>query len=373
MFYLDNPIKDYHWGMQDGLSEQFGITSPKKKQAEMWMGAHPNSPSKIVKTKQKISLQKYLGEFRNDFFQPKIINQFKGQLPFLFKILCIAEPLSIQCHPNERQARENFQIKNLIYKDSFPKEELLCAFTKVQLLYGFRKPQKIYNDFYRAKIFNDFPLLKTAIQKVNFRLFYRLLSTMNLKQKKKFIHKIVSFAKKNNSKSCRTALYLYQFYPDDVYISAAFFMNIITLTPGQAIFLKPQIIHSYISGIGFEIMSNSDNVLRVGLTSKETHLQELLKIAKFKPCTVSKIYPIQKNNFNHYQTTSNFFQLKTKRLFLENFTWQVENVTILFCSEGKLAIIQNNQELSLEKGQSIILKIGKVIVSGTGFFFLATV
>ena len=313
MFILKNPIKNYHWGMDYGISENFGIKSEEQKQAEMWMGAHPNSSSEFFIKDEKITLKKYLEKFPEEFFQQKVDEKFNGKMPFLFKILCIAEPLSIQCHPNQKQAKEAFQNKNLIYKDAFPKEELLCAFTEVKLLCGFKNPDTIYHYFDQAEIFKDFLALKTAIEKVDFKLFYKLLSTMNEKQKKLFIKKIISFAKKNNDEICKTILYLYQFYPNDVYISAAFFMNVITLNPGEAIFLEPQIIHSYISGIGFEIMSNSDNVLRVGLTSKETHLQELLKIAKFQPYKPEKIYPIQKNNFHHYPTKSIFFSIKNKK------------------------------------------------------------
>lgn len=372
MFYLENPIKNYHWGMMNGISQKFGIAIKEKKQAEMWMGAHPNSSSMILDGDKKTSLKEYLEKFPKDFFQENINEKFNNQIPFLFKILCIAEPLSIQCHPNEKQAKNSFGM-NPIYKDSFPKEELLCAFTKVQLLCGFRKPLEIYNYFHRAEIFTDFPSLKFAIQKVNFKLFYKLLSTMSVKRKKIFIEKIVTFAKKKSDTACKTILYLYQFYPNDVYISAAFFMNIITLKQGEAIFLEPQIIHSYISGIGFEIMSNSDNVLRVGLTSKETHLHELLKVAKFKTHKAKKIYPIQKDIFNCYLTPSNFFKLKTKKLLQENLIWHVENITIIFCSEGQLEVIQKEKKLSLKKGQSIVLKIGKVSISGNGFLFLATV
>lgn len=372
MFYLENSIKDYHWGIIKGITKYFGIKNNYKRQAEMWMGAHPSSSSFILDSDQKTSLKDYLKKNSQDFFQEQIKKKFQGQLPFLFKILCIAEPLSIQCHPNQKQAELAFQAKNRIYKDNFPKEELLYAYTEVELLCGFRKNSEIYHYFSQTKVFDDLSLLKSAIKISNFRLFYRILSTMTLSKKKQFIKKMVSFAKGKSDQACKTLLYLYQFYPDDVYISAAFFMNIITLKPGEAIFLEPQIIHSYIKGVGFEIMSNSDNVLRVGLTSKETHLQELLKIAKFQPYNAQKVYSVTKNNFDTYSTKSTFFQLKTKKINKKN-QWQVENVTILFCSDGNLEIEQEDKLLTLTKGQSILLKTGSVNVSGNGFLFVATV
>ncbi|MCX7014888.1 MAG: mannose-6-phosphate isomerase, class I, partial [Candidatus Sumerlaeota bacterium] len=151
---LKPTIQTYAWGSKTAIPELIGQPNPgDEPQAELWMGAHPKAPSRLVCGDQRIPLNEAIAAYPREILGPAVAEAFANQLPFLFKVLAAEEPLSIQAHPNLEQAREGFARENAAgipldaparnYRDDNHKPELLCALTEFFALVGFRRPETI--------------------------------------------------------------------------------------------------------------------------------------------------------------------------------------------------------------------------------------
>ena len=146
---LDNVIQEYAWGSRTMIADLLGCPSPSDvPQAELWMGAHPKAPSNVVAGGERVSLAAGIEAAPAEILGTRVSKQFGGRLPFLFKVLAAAEPLSIQAHPTLAQAREGFARENEAnipvdapdrnYRDDNHKPEIICALTPFWALNGFR-------------------------------------------------------------------------------------------------------------------------------------------------------------------------------------------------------------------------------------------
>ncbi|MDR1786934.1 MAG: class I mannose-6-phosphate isomerase [Treponema sp.] len=232
-FILDCVVKHYPWGSESLLPALLARPNPDSTPwAELWMGTHAGGPS-LVRGPDGTTVP--LSEFRPRAGGPPV-----GELPFLFKALAAARPLSIQAHPSLAQAREGFARENAkgipldsparTYKDPNHKPELLCALTPFRALCGYRAPEEPPSDEARA-----------------------------------------------------LAAELAALYPGDPGADAPLRLNLVTLAPGEAFFVPPGTLHAYLSGLGLEVMACSDNVLRGGLTEKHIDREELARIVNAAP------------------------------------------------------------------------------------------
>ena len=239
---LQNKIKHYEWGSAKILPEFLGLVKDgnndfNEPYAEMWLGTHPLAPSQVRVNGNSVNLK-----------------EISGELPFLLKLIAVEKPLSIQVHPNKEQARQGFKRENEMgleidsplrnYKDQNNKSEIICAITPFTLMAGFKRPKEIYAS----------------------------LGAVSSGQ--------MDLIKKFNS-----------LYPGDPGIFSPLYLNLITLQPGQGLFIPAGIPHAYISGFGVELMNNSDNVIRGGLTRKHIDIEELKKNMPLVPFVPQVITP----------------------------------------------------------------------------------
>ena len=149
VFVLDNPIQNYAWGSRTAIAELLGRPSPSPQpEAELWIGAHPKAPSRIAEPHGKGTLDQAIQDDPVALLGSEVCDRFGNELPFLFKVLAAGEPLSIQAHPNQEQARGGWARENAEgipldaprrnYRDLNHKPELLCALTPFTALKGFR-------------------------------------------------------------------------------------------------------------------------------------------------------------------------------------------------------------------------------------------
>ena len=291
IYKLQNQFKHYEWGSCDLIPEFLGVENSKKNPyAEMWIGTNRGAPSKA----RGIAF----GDELTDLLE------ISGELPFIFKLLGVEKPLSIQAHPNQAQAAEGFKREEMEglslnsprrnYKDPNQKSEILCALSPFTLMAAFRKPDEIRGSL--EELISRIPQIKEIITTLSRALrsdslkdFFQTLFSLSYME----IEYITEFINEIEIGESRAGISLEQWkltkelarlYPKEVAILAPLFLNFITLEPGQFIFIPPGTLHSYISGFGVELMTNSDNVLRCGLTPKHTDIKELIKILDFKPC-----------------------------------------------------------------------------------------
>ena len=342
---LDPVVKDYPWGNDYFIADLLGQEHSGPK-AELWIGAHKSGSSVMSCASGECDGNCCYGRPLFEYIQehPNFVGDEKGQFPFLLKVLAIGGALSLQCHPNAQQAKTGFESKNESYQDSNPKAEMLYALTPVLLMCGFRSWEDIRSNFERV------------IPDVWTRYF------SNLGSIEQFFHKLyhlskeeLSFAikylseKQSSLDSDQFAVFktIYPKYSDPG-VFAPLFLNVIRLEAGQAIYLKPCVLHAYVSGNGVELMNNSDNVLRAGLTQKHMDVEELERIMLKEPYIPTPMKSCKTQEGIRFSTPEGFALtvIKDCAPLIET-----KGPKLFLCTEGNVAV---GPDCFLEKGQCCI-------------------
>lgn len=306
-FLMSNTIQNYAWGSIDSFSQLFDIANPQQQpQAELWMGAHPNGCSQVDYQGQKIRLSDLIASDPAHFLSANTAQTF-GELPYLFKILAAEQALSIQVHPSKSEAEQGFAKENAAqipltaanrnYKDPNHKPELVYALTDYQAMNGFRPINEIVEHFQRLAIETLQPLLEHLQQQqteVGLKSFFTELLSFSGSEKQVAIEQLIAYAHRHQEQALfQLILTLAETYPHDIGLFAPLILNVLTLKPGQAMYLDARTPHAYLKGTGLEIMANSDNVLRAGLTPKHIDITELAKCTRFaeKPASTLLLTP----------------------------------------------------------------------------------
>ena len=326
IFKMKNPIQTYAWGSRTAIARLLGQASPTTEpQAELWMGAHPKSPSEIQFDGRWRPLLELIDRYPDELLGRRVVDRFDRSLPYLFKVLAAAEPLSIQAHPDAQQAMEGFGRENRQglsladprrnYRDDRPKPECMCALTPFVGLCGFRSPEAIMTLGQPVWPKTEAPALEILRNGKNNKAlqdFFQLLMQMDPDRRAALAHHVADGAARMESPSdvFRWIDRLHQKYPGDVGVLSPLILNLITLQPGQAVFLPPRQLHAYLDGLGIEVMANSDNVLRGGLTPKHIDVPELVKILDFHPYNPKILSPqYQTETEGFYDSLTDTFRL----------------------------------------------------------------
>lgn len=294
-FPMTNPIQNYAWGSKTALQQLFDLENPTHEpQAELWMGAHPNGCSGIAINGKIVQLSDFIAQNPSLILGEYTARQF-GELPYLFKILAAENALSIQVHPNKQQAERGFAQEEQLgialtaaqrnYKDPNHKPELVYALTEYQAMNGFRANQEILNYFIELSIDEIQPLVnvfQSNPTEQGLRDFFSGLLSLQGEAKNRALEALMAQAKQIDLPLFQLIVELENQYPNDIGLFAPLMLNVITLQPGEAMFLDAETPHAYLHGTGLEIMANSDNVLRAGLTPKYMDIDELVACTQFK-------------------------------------------------------------------------------------------
>jgi len=396
IFRLKNAVMNNEWGCEKSMTDLFGYANPDNKpMAELWMGAHPKASSMLITEEGVISLEQYIANNPEIVLGKSSAKRFRNRLPFLFKVLSAKSPLSIQSHPNKKQAEEGWKKECCLeipldaahrnYKDDNHKPELLYAITPFEALNGFREFKNVISLF--EKIVGDVsrPLLLAFKQKTNsdgLKKFYHQILTHE--KKVEFIAEVLEGSKKqlvderlldHERQAYALLVSLNECYPNDIGIVSALILNYVLLRPGEAMFLRAGTPHAYLKGTALELMANSDNVLRGGLTPKHVDIPELLSTTVFEesPSGLLKILPEKSASDTEviYKTPVDDFQFSI--LILENnqIERDVDFAEILFVVSGEVTVIELRQPLTekrLETGGSCFISAActTYIVKGNG-------
>ena len=297
---LNCAVQKYAWG-KIGLESQVAQLARNKPNfdidtnspyAELWMGTHPNGPSTISVSGQ--SLEEYIKAHPN-VLGDSCRSKFGDNLPFLFKILSVNKALSIQAHPNIELATRLHHERPEIYKDANHKPEMAIALTEFEGLCGFRPLTEIQKHFEEITQLQEVVgedevkvLLKSNNESYSDALkasFTRLMQCDKDIIATKF-NELTEAIKNKKEKSDLDELFLRlgEQYPKDVGCFVIYYLNVVRLTPGEAMFLGPNVPHAYLSGDCVECMACSDNVVRAGLTPKLIDVEVLCSMLHYK-CT----------------------------------------------------------------------------------------
>jgi mannose-6-phosphate isomerase len=294
---LENGIQPYAWGSTTAMAEFLRRSNPGGgPQAELWIGSHSLLPSKVTIAGEPRPLDEILRKAAGAFLPAAVLGRFGPQLPFLLKVLAVAAPLSIQCHPTLDQAREGFARENArgipldaphrSYRDANHKPELIMALTSYTALIGFRSPAAARQLLAALDASDLRPLLAHLEQPgdAGLRPFFAGLMGLPESRRALIAARAAEVAAEAPGKDPAWAWVarLCALYPRDIGVLSPLYLNLVVLRPGEALYLPAGQLHAYLDGLGVEIMANSDNVLRGGLTPKHVDVPELLKLLAFR-------------------------------------------------------------------------------------------
>lgn len=381
MYKLNNSLQNYAWGSKTALTELYGIANPKGlPMAEMWMGAHPKSPSTLDDQGKTRSLRDIIAANPASVLGAAVAQRF-GELPFLFKVLCADQPLSIQVHPSKSAAEEGYSRENAAsiplnaaernYKDANHKPELVYALTPFQAMNGFRTCSEIVSLL--EPVAGAHPQIAHFLQHPDqdnlAKLFLTLLSLKD-EAKSLALGVLKSALNTNEGEPWQTVKNIAASYPDDSGLFSPLLLNVITLQPGEAMFLFAETPHAYLKGVALEVMANSDNVLRAGLTPKYIDIPELTANVKFveKPADQLLTQPEQQGNELRFPIPVDDFAFAIHTLNAEPQSVSQESAALLFCIEGQAIIARGSQQLTLRPGESCFVAANEapITVAGTG-------
>lgn len=389
---MKNIIQDYAWGSKEYL-QKLTKTESDGPLAELWMGVHPKAESLVEKEiGQWDSLSELIKSQPEQTIGDPLMQRF-GNLPFLFKLLAAGEPLSIQAHPSKSQAEEGFRKEEEAgipidgykrnYKDDNHKPEIVCALTPYWAMKGFRAPDEIRVNFLPWLPEEAVPLLFSNDQgedQEQLKSFFKALMNLKGLLKETVLERAVKWSSSRDSDACRWVGKLNDKYPGDLGILSPLYLNTICLQPGEALYLPAGELHAYLQGFGVELMANSDNVLRGGLTPKYMDVPELLKTLTFQ-CEPPQVLTPRSlpDGSGIYDTRSEEFQLININLTGNVSAIHLEAgypVSILVVTEGSITVKQDDSVLTIVAGESCFLsKSGKSrnlsSASGKGRGFIA--
>ncbi|MEJ2156926.1 MAG: mannose-6-phosphate isomerase, class I [Desulfobacteraceae bacterium] len=394
---MKNPVQTYAWGSHTAIAALLGDESPSTEpQAELWMGAHLKSPSRIFFENRWEPLSDLIDRYPNELLGREVAEKFGRSLPFLFKVLAAAEPLSIQAHPDAQQAVDGFQRENLKglslsdpqrnYRDDRPKPECLCALAPFTGLCGFRPPDEILTISAPVWPKDDaaaLNIVRNLDHSKGLQEFFQSLMQMDKEDCAKLTGRVVENAAPlaDQNEAYRWVCRLHRKYPGDIGVLSPLILNLVTLHPNEAVYLPPRQLHAYLDGIGIEVMGNSDNVLRGGLTPKHVDVPELTKILDFhsyKPEILTPQFVTETQGV--YESPGETFRLTqlivTSRRPL-SISARFQGPEIILAIEGRCGIRgrHDQNDMTIEQGESVFIPaaVENYTISGDTRLFRAAV
>ena len=309
---LQGVVQHYDWGGYNFIPDLLGIENATCQPfAELWIGAHAKAPSLAKVDGQQVSLNTLIAQAPEAILGSAASAHFSGRLPYLFKILDVRKMLSIQAHPTRVQGREGFTRENATgirldaanrnYKDDNHKPEIGVALTDFWMLHGFRPLEQIVEVLSETRelglLVPDFSrrLVEAGhrhdVRRGLLRELYQTVMTMPQERVDELLNGLLARLRSEPAGAKNTADYwalrAAENFPlpgghRDRGIFSVYLLNLVHLRPGQGTFQPAGVLHAYLEGVNVELMANSDNVLRGGLTTKHVDVPELLEILTFE-------------------------------------------------------------------------------------------
>lgn len=377
MQLIRGAIRTYAWGSRTAIAEFTGRPSPTAHpEAELWLGAHPGDPAELDGPGPRVSLAEAIRTDPEGQLGPAVRARFGDTLPFLVKVLAADEPLSLQAHPSARQAVEGYEAEDRLkvaltspvrnYRDRSHKPELLVALTEFEALAGFR-PAAGTVALLRALAVPELEpfiaLLSGESDAAGLRALFTTWITAPQPNLDTLIPAVldgaVGYVRSGATEfvaEAKTALELGERYPGDAGVLAALLLNRISLKPGEGIYLPAGNLHSYLRGMAMEVMANSDNVLRGGLTPKHVDVPELLRVLDFAPVPDARVRTDRHGIETVFQTPAPEFAASVLTLDGERLGHEIDTPCahdgpqILVCMQGSAVVRAKSGEVLLDRG-----------------------
>ncbi|MGN8245675.1 mannose-6-phosphate isomerase, class I [Cellulomonas soli] len=388
MYRLSHVFQQYAWGSTTAIPELFELPSDGTPVAEAWFGAHPNAPAQAHTAAGPVPLDELIAREPGRHLGAGVTQRFGDHLPYLLKVISADAPLSLQVHPSPERARAGFSREEAAgipvtaphrnYKDRNHKPELVYALTRFEAMVGFRAPRRA------AELLADLDtplaatltvLLTADSTSSGVRTAFEWLLAPATRPGAEEVADFVDACARRlaegspSPRTDRTVMQLAAAYPGDAGAVTSVLLNPVTLRPGEALFVPAGSVHAYLHGLGIEIMANSDNVLRAGLTAKHVDLPELLANLDCVAAPPIRIAP------EHVFTSTEIFyapvddfELSVTRL-AAGATTRVpgRGPRILLCLEGVIEVAADGDgALRLTRGQAVFVPSAEGAITATG-------
>ncbi len=373
IFLLEGKVQHYAWGGYEFIPSLLKMENKRQLTfAEYWLGAHDSNASDVIINEHfKVPLNAFIEKNTDRVLGKSAAEKFQ-KLPFLFKILDIREMLSIQVHPDKKSAEIEFEKENEAgipihspqrnYRDDNHKLELAVAIDELWLLHGFKPAEKLIEILTAVPEFNSFihiynvsgneglyrHVMELAQPSVN-AILQTLVSRVEALYEKGLLNK-----SHEDYWAAKAALSYSNDGNIDRGIFSIYFLNLFFLNKGEAVYQDAGILHAYLEGRIVELMSNSDNVLRGGLTVKHIDIDALMKLVDFRETNPDILNPVEQGDCIFvYETESPDFLLKKYSLNAgQQINIQSDAIEVLFVLEGQVMVQNEKKKLALTAGQS---------------------
>jgi mannose-6-phosphate isomerase len=384
---LEPVTQPYAWGSRTAIAELEGRPAPTAQpEAELWMGAHPSAPSGVARAGGRTTLDVVIAGDPSRELGPEIAARFGGRLPFLLKVLAAETALSIQVHPSREQAEAGYRAENerglapgdksRNYVDDWPKPELLCALTRFEVLAGMRTPEDAAALLGALKVDELAPLATELAATADPAALTGALATIltwPADGRAALVTQVVAACERIAARggeyaaACAATVRIAGEHPGDLGIVASLLLRHEVLQPGEAVFMPAGGLHSYLHGTGIELLANSDNVVRAGLTPKHIDVPELLKLTD--PAAVVPVIeprPVG-GGISVYDSPAPEFRLYRAELGPDEVTLPgAGGARVVLCTEGTGELRTDSGKLKVAKGESCYLSAADTVVTASG-------
>ncbi|HVX51571.1 MAG TPA: mannose-6-phosphate isomerase, class I, partial [Chitinophagaceae bacterium] len=344
--------------------------------AEFWMGAHPSASSLLVNEEGERSLYTEIKKHPVKYIGEKVFNDF-GELPYLFKILDVKDMLSIQVHPSKTEAEKGYEAEdaagvplnapNRNYRDKNHKPEVMVALSEFWLLHGFLEKDGLLEVLRTVPEFGGFDDIFSL---EGYKGLYRYVMEMPQDEVNSLlmplVEREVKAAAEGRLSKHQPGWWVNKLYRENIPVNidrgvfSIYFFNIVKALPGEAIFQGAGMPHAYLEGQNVELMANSDNVLRGGLTPKHVDVPELLKHTIFEG-TVVNIMPGEKRGEGeavYACPVPDFGLLKIALTTGQQVTATAASLEIIVVMDGTLQVTGGNT-VHARRGEAIAILAGE--------------
>jgi mannose-6-phosphate isomerase len=385
---LDGVVRHYAWGSRTAIPALLGVKPDGEPAAELWFGAHPHDPSPVLD--HHTTLDVLIAGAPEELLGAATVACFGPRLPFLLKVLAVDTALSIQVHPSVEQAQAGYAAEeaagiardapNRNYRDPNHKPELLCALTPFEALCGFRPIEDTLRLFDSWDVAELEPVRELLAGSDGLRAAFTAL--LRLDDPGPLVTAVVARASAVPAKDewaavARAVRLMAEDFPGDIGVVLGLLLNHVRLEPGEASYLGAGTVHCYLRGTGVEIMANSDNVLRCGLTPKHVDVAEVLRITDFSPLEEPRFAADDFGFGPNFVPPVPDFALSMIDIDAYKGSCAVggQGPYIVLCTEGRVRVeaIGASVELSPGRAAFVAAREPAYIVRGTGRVFVATV
>jgi mannose-6-phosphate isomerase len=390
---LHNAIREYAWGSVRAIPDLLGREPTGRPAAELWMGAHPDEPSRWADHPDRPALDELITADPVRWLGAANLTEFGPRLPFLMKVLAAERALSLQVHPSRAQAEAGYAAEEAAgiprgsagrnYCDPNHKPELAYALTEFEAFCGFRPVPATLELLEALAVPALAGYLPMLAGQDGLRATFTTLLSLAGAARERLVAETVAGCRRLAEQdgpwapAARASVLAAEDFPGDIGAVLALLLNYVRLAPGEAIYLGAGNVHAYLRGMCIEILANSDNVLRCGLTPKHVDVPELLRVADFSSVADPRWPAIQPGEAHQvFEVPVPDFRLSVLDLTASGAVelQPADGPHLLLSGDGPVRVRCGAEDRSLQRWDSVYITPGQPVctVSGSGRAYVAS-